>query len=50
MPSGRGRRTWARTHAEQGSGREDDGATFEIVPVVPSRETRAVVAPFLNEG
>jgi hypothetical protein len=26
------------------------GATFEIVPVVPSRETRAVVAPFLTEG
>ena len=26
------------------------GATFEIVPVVPSRETRAVVAPFLAEG
>jgi hypothetical protein len=26
------------------------GATFEIVPVVPSRETRAVVAPFLKEG
>ncbi len=26
------------------------GAVFEIVPVVPSRETRAVVAPFLAEG
>ena len=26
------------------------GATFEIVPVVPSRETRAVVAFFLAEG
>ena len=26
------------------------GVTFEIVPVVPSRETRAVVAPFLAEG
>ncbi len=26
------------------------GATFEIVPVVPSRETRAVVASFLAEG
>jgi hypothetical protein len=26
------------------------GASFEIVPVVPSRETRAVVAPFLAEG
>ncbi len=25
------------------------GATFEIVPVVPSRETRAVVAPFLKD-
>jgi hypothetical protein len=24
------------------------GATFEIVPVVPSRETRAVVAPHLD--
>ena len=24
------------------------GATFEIVPVVPSRETRAVVAPYLG--
>ena len=24
------------------------GATFEIVPVVPSRETRAVVAPHLG--
>jgi len=24
------------------------GATFEIVPVVPSRKTRAVVAPFLE--
>ena len=26
------------------------GASFEIVPVVASRETRAVVAPFLGEG
>ena len=26
------------------------GARFEIVPVVPSRETRAVVAPFLDGG
>ena len=26
------------------------GASFEIVPVVPSRETRAVVAKFLEEG
>ena len=26
------------------------GATFEIVPVVPSRETRAVVAPHLDAG
>ena len=26
------------------------GASFEIVPVVPSRETRAVVAPFLKGG
>ncbi len=26
------------------------GASFEIVPVVPSRETRAVVTPFLNDG
>ena len=26
------------------------GATFEIVPVLPSRETRAVVASFLAEG
>jgi len=26
------------------------GATFEIVPVVPSRETRAVVAPFLKDA
>jgi hypothetical protein len=26
------------------------GATFEIVPVVSSRGTRAVVAPFLKEG
>ncbi len=26
------------------------GATFEIVPVVPSRETRAVVAPLLEDG
>jgi hypothetical protein len=25
------------------------GVTFEIVPVVPSDETRAVVAPFLAE-
>jgi hypothetical protein len=24
------------------------GATFEIVPVVPSKETREVVAPFLR--
>ena len=24
------------------------GATFEIVPVVPSKETREVVAPFLD--
>jgi hypothetical protein len=26
------------------------GVSFEIVPVVPSRETRAVVAPFLQDG
>ncbi len=26
------------------------GASFEIVPVVPSRETRAVVAPVLGDG
>ena len=26
------------------------GASFEIVPVVPSGETRAVVEPFLEEG
>lgn len=26
------------------------GASFEIVPVVPSRETRAVVAPYLAKG
>jgi len=26
------------------------GASFEIVPVVPSRETRAVFTPFLTEG
>ena len=26
------------------------GASFEIVPVVPSRETRAVGTPFLNDG
>lgn len=25
------------------------GATFEIVPVVPSKDTREVVAPFLDE-
>jgi hypothetical protein len=25
------------------------GATFEIVPVVPSKETRDVVAPFLDK-
>ena len=25
------------------------GATFEIVPVVPSRETREVVAPYLDQ-
>jgi uncharacterized protein DUF3303 len=25
------------------------GATFEIVPVVPSKETREVVAPFLEK-
>ena len=24
------------------------GATFEIVPVVPSKETQAVVAPYLD--
>jgi hypothetical protein len=24
------------------------GATFEIIPVVPSKETRAVVAPYLD--
>ena len=27
----------------------DLGITFEIVPVVPSKETREVVAPFLDE-
>ena len=27
----------------------DLGMTFEIVPVVPSKETREVVAPFLDE-
>ena len=26
------------------------GATFEIVPVVPSQETRDVVAPYLDEN
>jgi hypothetical protein len=26
------------------------GATFEIIPVVPSRETREVVAPFLDSA
>ena len=26
------------------------GATFEIVPVVPSKETRELVAPYLDEG
>ena len=26
------------------------GATFEIVPVVPSRDTRAVVAPHMDGG
>ena len=26
------------------------GVTFEIVPVVPSRETREVVAPYLGGG
>jgi hypothetical protein len=26
------------------------GATFEIVPVVPSKETREVVGPHLDEG
>ncbi len=26
------------------------GVTFEIVPVVPSKDTRAIVAPFLDEG
>ena len=25
------------------------GATFEIVPVVPSKETREVVAPYLDQ-
>jgi hypothetical protein len=25
------------------------GMTFEIVPIVPSKETREVVAPFLDE-
>jgi hypothetical protein len=27
----------------------DLGMTFEIVPVVPSKETREVVAPFLDK-
>ena len=27
----------------------DLGMTFEIVPVVPSKETREVIAPFLDE-
>ena len=27
----------------------DLGMTFEIVPVVPSKETREVVAPFLDD-
>jgi Protein of unknown function (DUF3303) len=26
----------------------DIGMTFEVVPVVPSKETREVVAPFLD--
>jgi hypothetical protein len=26
----------------------DPGMTFEIVPVVPSKETREVVAPYLD--
>jgi hypothetical protein len=29
-------------------GWRDCGVTFEIVPVVPSRETQAVVAPFIE--
>jgi hypothetical protein len=27
----------------------DLGITFELVPVVPSKETREVVAPFLDD-
>jgi Protein of unknown function (DUF3303) len=27
----------------------DDGVTFEFLPVVPSKDTREVVAPFISE-
>jgi hypothetical protein len=40
----------ARLLQEWVLGWRGNGASFEIVPVVPSRETRAVVAPFLNDG
>ncbi len=40
----------ARLLQEWVLGWRSTGAAFEIVPVVPSRETRAVVAPFLEEG
>jgi hypothetical protein len=40
--------TDARLLQEWVMGWRGTGTTFEIVPVVPSRETRAVVAPFLK--
>jgi hypothetical protein len=40
----------ARLLQEWVMGWRGTGTSFEIVPVVPSRETRTVVAPFLNDG
>jgi hypothetical protein len=40
--------TDARLLQEWVMGWRGTGTSFEIVPVVPSRETRAVVAPFLK--
>lgn len=39
-----------RTFQEWALAWRGTGATFEIVPVVPSAETRAVVEPFLPAG
>jgi len=48
--SGRSNPKWGRRPALSTRNRATIGTTFEIVPVVPSQETRAVAAPHLDAG